>query len=157
MFPVTRVASSMIFPWFSSREEEAVSRFVAIKLPCRPLWRAAEGVVRPYSLNWSMAMAQQWVWKALGADMLRVLSRSRWNINGSKPALASRLEGKSMTKFWASSPWFFQSVDLDSEGSVVLSWRWPDAHPGKIILTHSEHCSSQSPSHCFWQDIFPSF
>ena len=77
-----------------------------------------------------------------------------------KPALASRFEGKSMTKFWVSIPWFFQNVDLDSEGirSLVISWRRPDAHAGKIIPTHSEHYFSPTPSQCFWQDIyFPAF
>ena len=39
--------------------EEVVSRFVAIKLPCRPLWRAAKGTVRQYSLISSGGMARQ--------------------------------------------------------------------------------------------------
>ena len=72
----------MVLRWFSSLEE-VFSRLVAIKLPCRPLWRTAKGTVRQCSLNWSRGMAQQCLLKSFGANMFRVLSRSRCNINGS--------------------------------------------------------------------------
>ena len=88
----------------------------------------------------SGGMAQQCLSKDLDANMLRVLFRSCWNINGSfvrhglglplvlkaKPIYSSKLEVPGL------------SVDLDSEGSVLTSWRRPDAHAGnKIILIPS--------------------
>ena len=84
--------------------------------------------------------------------LLRLLSRSCWNINGlfvrhglglplvlkAKPIYSSKLE----------APGFFKAcVDLDSEGSVLTSWRRPDAHAGmKIILIPSLtiHCCTIS-------------
>ena len=97
--------------------------------------------------------------------MLRVFSWSRWNINGSfvrqSLCLPLVLKAKARQSSELVFPDFFQSVVLDSEGSVVISWRWPNAHAGmKIMLTHSElFAAPQSPSQCFWQDrfFFPAF
>ena len=55
----------MVLRCFCSKEEEVVSRFVALKLPCRPLWRAAQGTVRQCSLISLRGMPQQCLSKDL--------------------------------------------------------------------------------------------
>ena len=75
--------------------------------------------------------------------LLRVLSRSCWNINWSfvRHGLGLPLVLKAKPIYsskHARSPRFLLRVDLDSEGSVLTSWRRPDAHAGmKIILIPS--------------------
>ena len=150
----------MVLRWFCSQEEEVVSRFVAIKLPCRPLWRAAKGTVRQGL--WSHRVG--WLSSAFRRTSTRrcseLLSRSCWNIDGSFVrhglGLSLVLKAKPRYRSKLEAPWLLQSVDLDSEGSPYILAKarhicWHEDHTDTLS---KQFTAAQSPWQCFWQDRF---
>ena len=149
----------MVLRWFCSKEEEVVSRFVAIKIPCGPLWRVAKGTVRQCSLISSGGVPQQCLSKDLCCEFYLA---SCWPINGSfvrhglglplvlkaKPIYSSKLEAPGFFKAWI---WIRKEA---SRANILAKARRTCWHEDHTDTLSKQFTAAQSPWQCFWQERF---